>query len=325
MLDKFDKKILITGIAGFIGSNVLCYMVKKYSNTLFIGVDKISYCSSENNFEEISDFENYIFVKSDITDLEAMDNVFSKYEINNVLHFAAYSHVDSSFVDPFIFTHNNVYGTHVLLEVAKKYPIQKFIHVSTDEVYGDNTNSRSDETSALAPTNPYSATKAAAEHIALSYYKSFNVPVIVTRGNNVYGPKQFPEKIIPKFILNLFAGTKCDIHGSGTQKRSFLYIDDVVKAFDIIFSKGVPGEIYNIGCDKEYSILDVLDNLLKFMKSGEEINTWANFTVDRLYNDKRYYISFDKLKCLGWEPEVDFDEGLLKTIEWYKNNPNNWI
>lgn len=324
--NNFNKIILITGVAGFIGSNVICYFVKKYPNYLFIGLDKITYCSSLKNIQEISYKPNFIFVKADITNIEIIENLFNKYKISDVIHYAAYSHVDYSFDESILFTKNNILGTHILLEVFRKSLITrnnqqekgKFIYISTDEVYGDSLNERSDESSVLNPTNPYSATKAAAEQIVHAYYKSFKVPIIITRSNNVYGPKQYPEKVIPKFILNLLSDNKCEIHGTGSQRRSFLYIDDICEAFDIIFHKGNIGEIYNIGCDYECSIKELLNKLTIITNKDDK----GICVQDRLYNDKRYYISFDKIKKLGWTPSTNLDEGLKKTLDWYKNNVN---
>ena len=305
------ENILITGIAGFIASNLVCHLVKKYPNYFFLGIDKISYCSSIKNFEEIKDYENFEFVKADFTNLEFMDYLFREYEIDTVLHLGAYTHVDMSFGNSIIYTQNNVVGTHVLLETAKKYGIKRFVHVSTDEVYGDSST-QSDEDSHLSPTNPYSSSKAAAEHIVKSYHHSFKLPIIITRGNNVYGPKQYPEKVIPKFILKLLNNEPLTIQGSGEQKRSFLYVDDVCRAFDLILHQGVIGEIYNIGTEIEYSILEVANKLNKhFGKNSLE------YIPDRDFNDQRYFISTQKLENLGWKQETFFEEGLQKTIDWY--------
>jgi len=306
--------ILITGVAGFIASNLACYLVKKYPNYKFLGIDKISYCSSVKNFEEIISYDNFKFIKADFTNLEFMDYLFQEYKIDTVLHLGAYTHVDMSFGDSIVYTQNNIVGTHVLLETSKKHQIKKFILVSTDEVYG-SVDIQSNENSILSPSNPYSSTKAAAEHIAQSYYHSFKFPVIITRGNNVIGPKQFPEKVIPKFILKLCKDEVLTVHGSGQQKRSFLYIDDVCRAFDVILHKGIIGEIYNIGCKHEYSVLDVAQMLIKHFNKGEII-----YVEDRLFNDQRYFISCEKLEQLGWSQEILFDEALNKTIDWYVEN-----
>lgn len=323
-MDYKPKNILITGIAGFIGSNVLAYLANKYPSYYFVGIDTISYCSNVKNFQEISQKDNFIFIKADIKDINFVDFIFDKYTIDTVMHFAAYTHVDHSFGNSLIFTENNVYGTHVLLEISKKYNIKRFIHVSTDEVYGSQAHTQSNENSIIDPTNPYAATKAAAEHIVRSYYHSFKFPIIITRGNNVYGPKQYPEKLIPRFILRLLKNLKCTVHGSGQQLRSFLYVDDVSKAFDIILHKGIIGEIYNIGCSDEHSVISVTKDLVKYLKPGDKLEDWLTFVKDRDFNDQRYFISVNKLESLGWRQEIFFEQGLNNTIEWYKNNPNHW-
>lgn len=326
-MDKV-KNILITGVAGFIASNVLCYLVKKYPQYNFIGIDKESYCSNIKNFEEILSYDNYEYIKCDILDLDKLDEIFKTKNIHVVMHFAAYTHVDHSFGNSLEFTKNNVLGTHILLEITKKYKdnIYRFIYVSTDEVYGSNEN-RSCEKSILKPTNPYSGTKAATEMIVWPYYESFNIPIIITRGNNVYGPKQFPEKVIPKFIELLENGQRLTIQGSGQQKRSFLYVDDVSSAFDIILNKGAVGEIYNIGIDEvnnqesEISINQLARKML------EHYNLNPNYIEeieDRHFNDVRYHMSTEKIKKLGWRQETLFEDGVEKTINWYKQNKNYW-
>ena len=316
--------ILITGIGGFIGSNFLLEMVKKYKSYNFIGIDIMSYCSSMKNFEEIMNYDNFIFIKTNINNLNFLNYIFKKYNIDTVIHFAAYTHVDDSFGNSINFTKNNVLGTHILLEVSNKNNIKRFIHVSTDEVYGNNNNNISNENTLLEPTNPYAASKASAEHIVKSYYKSFNLPIIITRSNNIYGPKQYPEKVIPKFILRLNKNLKCNIHGYGNQFRSFLFIDDLIKAFDIILHCGLIGETYNIGCENEYSIIDVSKKLIKKIKNTENYEEWINYVEDRCFNDQRYKISNKKIKKLGWKQEINFNQGLNKTIEWYLNNLNYW-
>lgn len=317
-----EKKILITGAAGFIGSYVTEYIVKTYSEYKVIGIDKLSYCSNLNNIKALEESDNFKFLRVDITDIEAMDYIFHSENIDTVLHFAAYTHVDHSFANSILFTKNNVLGTHVMLELAKKYNVDRFIHVSTDEVYG-GMNELSTEETILAPTNPYAATKAAAEHLVMAYHLSFGLNVIITRGNNVYGPRQYPEKVIPKFILHLIRCEDCPIQGTGEQKRSFLYVDDVVSAFDIILHRGKIGEIYNIGSEREYSILEVFD-ILALLCSIYEIDHHHRkvHVKDRDFNDHRYFISTEKLSKLGWKQRTPFEEGLEKTVNWYAENSN---
>lgn len=317
----YDEIVLVTGVAGFIGSNFIVFMVKKYPNIQFIGIDKISYCSNLDNIKDIKDYKNFKFYKYDLTDENKMNKIFEDHKINNVIHFAAYTHVDNSFGNSIEFTKNNIVATHILLEFSKKNKINKFIYVSTDEVYG-STNIISDEKSTLDPTNPYAATKAASEHLVKSYYYSFKLPIIITRGNNVYGPNQYPDKVIPLFIFRLLNDKKCQIQGSGHQKRSFLYIDDVVVAFDIIFNHGKIGEIYNIGTDHEVSINNLSYILIDKIKHTKKYDDWIEYITDRNINDIRYQISIEKLKLLGWKQETSFDDGLEKTINWCSKNLN---
>ena len=317
------KTVLLTGVTGFIGSHVATYLVKTHPNIRFIGIDKMSYCSHIRNIDDILHHPNFLFIQADLTDLSKIEHLFSSHSIDTVIHFAAYTHVDHSFGNSILFTQNNVLGTHILLEVSKRYNIGRFIHVSTDEVYGSKETVSAEE-SILDPTNPYAASKAAAEHIVKSYYHSFKLPIIITRGNNVYGPKQYPEKVIPKFCFKLINNSKCTIHGSGGQMRSFLYISDVVKAFEIILFNGKIGEIYNIGSEKEYSIKEITSHLISIFKSGQSIDDWIEYVKDRDFNDQRYYISSDKLAALGWQPSVSIHEGLELTSEWYKNNTTYW-
>ena len=323
-----DKKtILLTGIAGFIGSNLLVYLVKKYTNSYFIGIDKISYCSDIDNFKEIKDSKNFEFIKCDLKKINSIKAIFTKHKIDIVVHLAAYTHVDLSFGNSIKFTKNNVLAGHNLIECCRifneQHKLEKFIHVSTDEVYGSQTTI-STENSILDPTNPYAATKAATEHILKSYYYSFKLPLIITRGNNVYGPKQYPDKVIPLFIMNLLTNKKCKIHGSGKQRRSFLYVDDCVKAFETIILKGKNGEIYNIGSDDEFSINELYEIMLKTINPQAIVSKWKKHEKDRDFNDIRYNINISKLKKLGWKQEIKFNEGLKKTLEWYKKNQQRY-
>ncbi|KAJ3102125.1 hypothetical protein HDU97_000767 [Phlyctochytrium planicorne] len=262
--------ILVTGGAGFIASHVVIKLVKAYPNYQIINLDKLDYCSTLKNLADIKEYPNYKFIKGDITITDFVNFLLKEYKIDVVFHFAAQSHVDNSFGDSFEFTKNNVLGTHVLLEAARLHGVKKFIHVSTDEVYGETDYAKPccDEDANLSPSNPYSATKAAAECLAQAYLKSFKLPVIITRSNNIYGPHQYPEKVIPKFICSLLNGKKwlvsqnvldeynlrfSFIHGDGSNSRHYLYISDAVDAFITVLKSGIPGEAYNIGTDFEIS------------------------------------------------------------------------
>ena len=276
------------------------------------------YCANELNVkEEIRKSSKYV----NILQHDLISHILDNYKITHVIHFAAQSHLQNSFEDSIKFTHDNVVGTHTLLECCRKYRnIKKFIHVSTDEVYGESMldvhEKHKTEHTILCPTNPYAATKAAAELIAQSYNHSYKMPIIITRGNNVYGPNQYPEKIIPLFIQQLKANQKVTIQGDGTSVRAFLHALDTARAFECILEKGVLGEIYNIGCDEnmEYSVLDVAKILIELIHSTKEYYKWIEFVEDRPYNDKRYYISNEKLKELGWTIQTKFKNGLKDLI-----------
>lgn len=319
---KEEVNLLVTGGCGFIGSNFINYYFPKGKVTNLINLDAMYYCADEKNVQkEIRENDAYILVKGKLGDSALIHSLLRKYNVTHVIHFAAQSHVQNSFEDSLIFTEDNVLGTHVLLENCRKYGrIKKFIHVSTDEVYGESMNSVDEkhktEHSILCPTNPYAATKAGAELIAQSYNHSYQMPIIITRGNNVYGPNQYPEKVIPRFIKLLKEGKKVTIQGSGSSVRAFLHAYDTAKAFECILEKGEIGEIYNIGCDEgmEYSILEIAKILIKMMKETEDYDTWIEYVEDRPFNDQRYYISNEKVKNLGWNIEIDLKDGLKEII-----------
>lgn len=292
-------------------------------------LDKLDYCSSLRNLDAIIDKPNFKFIKGNVCSADLMSYVLETERIDTVIHAAAQTHVDNSFGNSFAFTENNVLGTHVLIEAAKKAGIRRFIHVSTDEVYGSSYDEEPcrKEGDVLEPTNPYAATKAAAESIARSYWFSFNVPVIVTRGNNVFGPHQYPEKVIPKFVRRLVNGMPVCIHGNGSNSRHYIYVEDVARAFETILHKGVDGGVYNIGCDDEFTNLEVAAKLVRAVTPGVteiEIQKRITHVEDRAFNDVRYYIDSGKLHALGWQCEVTFEEGLRRTIDWYREVQKDW-
>jgi len=276
------------------------------------------YCADEKNVSsDIRIHPNYTLVKGNLCSEDLINHILESYQIEQVVHFAAQSHVQNSFDDSLQFTKDNILGTHVLLECCRKYgKITKFIHVSTDEVYGESMNSIDEkhktEHSILCPTNPYAATKAGAELIAQSYNHSYKMPIIITRGNNVYGPNQYPEKLIPRFIQLLQNDKPVTIQGNGSSVRAFLHARDTASAFQVILEKGSIGEIYNIGCDEgmEYSVLEVAKMLIRKIKNTEDYNKWIAYIEDRPFNDQRYYISNQKLKDLGWTIAINFEQGL---------------
>ena len=312
--------LLITGGCGFIGSNFINNYFPKNKIHKLVNVDAMYYCANEENVDKhIRSDANYVFIKGNICDYHFIEKILKEYEITHIIHFAAQSHVQNSFDDSIQFTYDNILGTHTLLESCKKYgKIEKFIHVSTDEVYGESMNSIEEthktEHSILCPTNPYAATKAGAELLAQSYNHSFKMPIIITRGNNVYGPNQYPEKLIPRFIQLLKENHKVTIQGDGSNVRAFLHANDTASAFETILEKGTVGEIYNIGCDDqmEYSVLDIAKILIKMIKNTDNYDEWIEYVEDRPFNDKRYYISNQKLKDLGWEIKENFMESLQK-------------
>lgn len=314
---SFRTNLLVTGGCGFIASNFINHIAKtdKYN---IINVDVMYYCANEKNIDEyIRNSEYYTFVKGNVCSEDLMTHILSSHNIEQVIHFAAQSHVQNSFEDSLQFTRDNILGTHVLLECCRKYgKLTKFIHVSTDEVYGESMNNINElhktEHSILCPTNPYAATKASAELIAQSYNHSYKMPIVITRGNNVYGPNQYPEKLIPRFIQLLQNDKKVTIQGDGSAVRAFLHTEDTVRAFETILEKGVIGEIYNIGCDDnmEYSVLDVAKILIKKIKNTDNYNEWITYIEDRPFNDQRYYISNQKVKQLGWNINMTFEKGI---------------
>jgi len=308
--------VLVTGGCGFIASNFLNLMKEKYKEIKFVNLDKLDYCSNIYNVKPgIS-----TFVKGDICDEDLVGYLIKQYDFDVVFHFAAMSHVDNSFNDPKKFTLNNAYGTHVLLDKFRELkPNVEFIHFSTDEVYGESLTETpfKESTGVLKPTNPYSASKAAAEMIVQSYIDSYKMNIKTIRCNNVYGPNQFPEKLIPKFKKLLKEGKKCTIHGtkSAQIKRAFMHVEDVVNAVDTVWKKGEPGEIYNIASDDEISVMDVTKLMIKTIINSEEYDNYITFIEDRPFNDRRYYICSQKLKKLGWRQNKSRDD-LIKFIKY---------
>jgi len=324
--------LLITGGCGFIGSNFINYIYDKNKYNI-INLDAMYYCANEFNVKEhIRKSKNYKFIKGNLCDYKLINQILHDNEIEFIIHFAAQSHVQNSFEDSLTFTYDNVLGTHTLLEVCRKYSkIKKFIHVSTDEVYGESMLELDEEykteNSVLCPSNPYAATKAGAELIAQSYYHSFKMPIIITRGNNVYGSNQYPEKLIPRFINLLKNNKKVTIQGDGSNVRAFLHAIDTARAFECILENGIIGEIYNIGCDEnmEYSVLDVAKILIKMIKNTDKFDNWIEYIEDRPFNDKRYYISNNKVKKLGWSININFIDGLTSLISENNNYLNTPI
>ncbi|SCC04835.1 dTDP-glucose 4,6-dehydratase [Bacillus mycoides] len=315
--------ILVTGGAGFIGSNFIHYMLKNYETYKIINYDALTYSGNLNNVKSIQDNPNYSFIKGKIQNGELLEHIINERDVQIIVNFAAESHVDRSIENPIPFYDTNVIGTVTLLELVKKYPHIKLVQVSTDEVYGSlgKTGKFTEETP-LAPNSPYSSSKASADMIALSYYKTYQLPVIVTRCSNNYGPYQYPEKLIPLMVTNALEGKNLPLYGDGLNVRDWLHVTDHCSAIDVVLHKGRLGEVYNIGGNNEKTNVDVVEqiiNLLGKMKKDIE------FVTDRLGHDRRYAIDAQKMKNeFDWEPKYTFEQGLKETVEWYENNTEWW-
>ncbi len=330
------KNILVTGGAGFIGSNFIKYMLGKYDYNI-INVDALTYAGNLSNLIEIEKEPNYFFEKVNITDRKAIEEIFEKYDVDTVVNFAAESHVDRSIVEPEIFITTNVLGTQILLDVAKKNwsihcedglsqkfrPGVKYLQVSTDEVYGTlGIEGMFTESTPLAPNSPYSASKASADLLVRAYHETFNMPINITRCSNNYGPYQFPEKLIPLMINRCLSDSSLPVYGDGLQIRDWLYVEDHCGAIDIVLHKGVDGEVYNIGGNNEKTNIELVKLIIKQLGKSDGLITYVK---DRLGHDRRYAIDNSKITSeLGWKPKYKFEEGIQKTIDWYVQN-SDWI
>ncbi|KAI3424885.1 hypothetical protein D9Q98_008269 [Chlorella vulgaris] len=314
------RVILVTGGAGFIGSHIATRLLKQYDDYIVVVLDKLDHCSSMHNLEDVvRDNPRFKFIHGNVLDSDLLAYVLQEERVDTVMHFAAHTHVDASFGNSLAFTTNNMYGTHVLLEACRVYGgVKRLIIVSTDEVFGatcDGDVAGLPADSTLAPANPYSAAKAGAELMALAYQASYKLPIIMTRSNNVYGPRQFPEKLIPKFILLASRGERLPVHGDGRARRAYLYVDDVAEAFDLILHKGEVGEIYNIGSQATRSVLDVASDICCAVQC--QGHAQIDYVHDRAFNDTRSFICDPKLAALGWQERTAWKAGLQQTISWY--------
>ena len=313
------KKILVTGGAGFIGSNFIRYILNKYPDYQVINLDKLTYSGNLANLKDIEKDPRYKFVKSDICDAKIVGKIVK--ECDTIVHFAAESHVDRSIKDASIFIKTNVFGTHVLLEAAKDNKIALFCQISTDEVFGSREKGFFKETDLLKPSSPYSASKAAADHLALSYYVTYNLPVVIARPTNNFGPFQYPEKIIPLFITNAWEGKKLPVYGDGRNVRDWLYVLDNCAAIDFVIHRGKAGEIYNVAGNNEMKNIDLTRLILKIMGKSEGL---IKFVEDRPGHDRRYALDNAKIEKLGFKPSHNFEQALRETIEWYCKNTKWW-
>ncbi len=329
------KTYLVTGGCGFIGSNFIYYMFRKYRDIRIVNVDCLTYAGNLENLSKFNHDDRYIFVKADICDSNAIENIFKKYDIDYVIHFAAESHVDRSISGPVIFTQTNVLGTAIMLNAARKAwkgkSDKKYLQVSTDEVYGALTNDPKTfftEKTPLDPHSPYSSSKAGADLLVKAYIDTYNFPANITRCSNNYGPFQYPEKLIPKIFDCCCNLKEIPVYGDGLQIRDWLYVDDHCKAIDMVLHNAKAGEIYNIGGHNEKTNMEIVKSIIDYVRSeinpkcSEELITHV---TDRLGHDRRYAIDPKKIeKDLGWRPETKFEDGIIKTLEWYKNN-QQWL
>ncbi|KAF5054860.1 dTDP-glucose 4,6-dehydratase 2 [anaerobic digester metagenome] len=320
------KKILVTGGAGFIGGNFVHYMLKKYNDYKIICVDALTYAGNMETLEPVLSNPKFKFIKADISDRESIFKIFEEEKPDVVVNFAAESHVDRSIENPGLFLQTNILGTGVLLDASRKYGVERYHQVSTDEVYGDLPLDRTDlfftEETPIHTSSPYSASKAASDLLVQSYYRTFKLPVTISRCSNNYGPYHFPEKLIPLMIANALNDKQLPVYGKGENVRDWLYVEDHCSAIDMIIHRGRVGEVYNIGGHNERTNLDVVKTILKELNKPESL---IKYVTDRPGHDMRYAIDPTKIKTeLGWEPTTLFDEGIKKTIKWYLENREWW-
>lgn len=315
-------RILVTGGAGFIGSNFIMYIMSKYPEYKVINIDSLTYAGNLENLNSVKDKPNYSFVKADIADIEAMKNVF-EMGIDAVINFAAESHVDRSIADPGVFIRTNINGTQNLLDLSKKYTVEKYVQISTDEVYGSlGKTGLFTELTPLAPNSPYSASKAGADLLVRAYYETYGLPINITRCSNNYGPYQFPEKLIPLMIKNALNDNELPIYGDGQNIRDWLFVEDHCSAIDLVLHHGVNGEVYNIGGNNEKTNIEIVKCVLEELGKPESL---IKYVPDRLGHDRRYGIDASKIKDeLKWKPNHTFSTGIKRTIRWYLDNREWW-
>ncbi len=310
-------KLLVTGGAGFIGSNFIRTILSKHPEYTVTNLDKLTYAGNLDNIADLAEQPRYHFVQGDIADADVVDKLAAKADV--IVNFAAETHVDRSNTDAAPFLKTNIFGVQVLMEAALKHKHTRFIQISTDEVYGDRLEGHFTEESKLKPSNPYSASKAAAEMLVMAYGRTHQLPFIISRSSNNYGPHQYPEKIIPFFVSNLIHGNNVPLYGTGANIRDWMHVLDHCRAIDVLLHQGQLGEIYNVSANEEHSNLEVTHKMLQIL--GLPKNR-IQLVEDRPGHDFRYAVNAEKLRALGWKPEVDFEEGFRRTVEWYKKNLN---
>jgi dTDP-glucose 4,6-dehydratase len=322
LADRKFKTLLVTGGAGFIGSNFINHIAENHTGYRIINLDKLTYAGNLENLRDMEGNPNYEFIKGDIADRKLVDNIFKSNIIDAVVNFAAESHVDRSIEDPGIFIQTDIYGTYVLLEAMREYEGGIFLQISTDEVYGSIEFGSSKESDILKPNSPYSASKAGAEMIVRSFYKTYGVPIIITRTSNNFGPYQHPEKLIPLFITNLIDDKKVPLYGDGMNIRDWIYVNDNCAALDLILHNGEIGEIYNIGAGNEKPNIWITWKILELLGKTEDM---IKPVQDRLGHDRRYSLDCLKLKKeLGWVTQYNLEQALEETVKWYMDNENWW-
>jgi dTDP-glucose 4,6-dehydratase len=317
------KKILVTGGAGFIGSNFINYVLNDRDDVEIVNLDKLTYAGNLENLKPVEGKKNYHFVRGDITNVELVDYLFRKFDIKFVINFAAESHVDRSILGSEIFYRTNVIGTNVLLEASRRFEVEKFLQISTDEVYGSlGSEGLFTETTPISPNSPYSSSKAAADLMVQAFHHTYGLPIVITRCSNNYGPLQFPEKLIPLMIINALNNKKLPVYGDGLNVRDWIYVIDHNKAAELVFEKGKVGEVYNIGASREMTNIEIVKLILKKLGKSEDL---IEYVKDRPGHDRRYAIDSSKIQNeLGWKPSFEFEQAMDYTIEWYLKNKSWW-
>ncbi len=315
------KKYFVTGGCGFIGSNFVRYILNNGESAIVINLDKLTYAGNPNNLADFKNSERYKFYHGDICDANIVKDIFKKYKPNYLINFAAESHVDRSIGKPDDFIQTDIFGTFTLLEAARNFGLERYIQISTDEVYGSIEKGSFSETDTLMPRNPYSASKAGADRLAYSYFTTYELPVIITRASNNYGPYQFPEKLIPLFVTNALEEKKLPVYGDGKNIRDWLYVEDHCDSIQYIINNGVVGEIYNIGGGNEQTNIEITNLILEQTNKSESL---IQFVQDRLGHDRRYSLNCEKLANIGWLPKHEFQEAMKFTVDWYKQNDEWW-
>ncbi len=317
--DFRDKILLVTGGAGFIGSNFIHYMLNNYPDCEIVNLDKLTYAGNLDNLKDVENDQRYEFIHGDIRDKELVQKIYKK--VHGVVHLAAETHVDRSIMDAGEFVLTDVFGSFVLFEAMKNANIEFFIHVSTDEVYGSRDQGFFNEEDPLNPSSPYAASKAGADRLAYSYMVTYDLPIIILRPSNNFGPYQYPEKFIPLFVTNALEDENLPLYGKGTNIRDWLYVEDNCRAIEIVMGSGKLGEVYNVGANNEVKNIDIAKRILTLLKKPEDL---IKFVSDRLGHDKRYALDCGKIHALGWKPDKNFEEALAFTVRWYQENPEWW-